>query len=421
MSTKRSGFWLKQAMVSPNCSRSISGRAEILPGVVAMAQLYKDEAAQGRGADAERHCRTGWGLAGQGLAEAAIYYVHPGDAYSRGCSGAGISIKPHATETHWKQADFGDCHLIGPELPLMRARRKRLKDGGLRCFVNDGGVIMPAFANIVAGERANCQGYAPHPQGRSGLISGSSVLYAVSRRNLKRGCVRGPVAAWDAPPVFDSSWPAMIARLFTRLALLVCSGDVGCSSLVFAFLAAELLPGNTAQRILGQFSIVEQRQLFRQRLGLDKPPQVRYGEWLVRAARGDFGDFAGESTTCGLRLRFDRLRGTSTARRVRGGDLSRQAATHCSATPSGALSWTWRSIISISIATLSLVSPYLSLSLVRSSIILARHRAPYGSRRCPLFRRSTRPANFFELQPCPRLMLKLSSHGSPYAISHIAR
>jgi peptide/nickel transport system permease protein len=55
------------------------------------------------------------------------------------------------------------------------------------------------------------------------------------------------------------------------------------------FVAAELLPGDVALRNLGQFSTPEQRQLFRQQLRLDRPPHVRYIEWLGGAVRGDFG------------------------------------------------------------------------------------------------------------------------------------
>jgi peptide/nickel transport system permease protein len=78
---------------------------------------------------------------------------------------------------------------------------------------------------------------------------------------------------------------------------------------MLVFVAVELLPGDVALRILGQFSTAEQRQLFRQRLRLDLPPPVRYAEWLLHAVRGDFGySLANQRPVSSVVL--DRLRGT---------------------------------------------------------------------------------------------------------------
>ena len=55
------------------------------------------------------------------------------------------------------------------------------------------------------------------------------------------------------------------------------------------FFAIELLPGDIAQEILGQAATPETVAAFRADLGLDRPPHVRYLEWLGNAVQGDFG------------------------------------------------------------------------------------------------------------------------------------
>ena len=56
------------------------------------------------------------------------------------------------------------------------------------------------------------------------------------------------------------------------------------------FFAVELLPGDIAQGILGQAATEETVAALRQKLGLDKPPILRYTYWLRDALNGDLGE-----------------------------------------------------------------------------------------------------------------------------------
>jgi peptide/nickel transport system permease protein len=75
---------------------------------------------------------------------------------------------------------------------------------------------------------------------------------------------------------------------------------------VILFSAVELLPGDVAEEILGQAATEEAVANRRRQLGLDRPPVVRYLEWLGGVLRGDFGtSFANEreiSELIGARL-----------------------------------------------------------------------------------------------------------------------
>ena len=59
-------------------------------------------------------------------------------------------------------------------------------------------------------------------------------------------------------------------------------------SLIITF-GVELLPGDLAQAILGQGATPETVRVFRLELGLDKPPYLRYLDWLRGMATGDMG------------------------------------------------------------------------------------------------------------------------------------
>lgn len=58
---------------------------------------------------------------------------------------------------------------------------------------------------------------------------------------------------------------------------------------VVIFASTEMLPGDVASAILGQYATPETLQSIRVSLGLDRPAILRYGEWLVDFLRGDFG------------------------------------------------------------------------------------------------------------------------------------
>lgn len=59
---------------------------------------------------------------------------------------------------------------------------------------------------------------------------------------------------------------------------------------ILIFWAVDVLPGDVATRVLGRFSTEEQRELFRERRGLNDPVAVRYARWFSGAVRGDFGE-----------------------------------------------------------------------------------------------------------------------------------
>jgi peptide/nickel transport system permease protein len=61
-------------------------------------------------------------------------------------------------------------------------------------------------------------------------------------------------------------------------------------SSILIFVATEILPVDVARNMLGQFAPQEAVDALNERLGLDKPPVVRYLKWLGRVATGDFGE-----------------------------------------------------------------------------------------------------------------------------------
>lgn len=77
-------------------------------------------------------------------------------------------------------------------------------------------------------------------------------------------------------------WKLIGQRL--ALALLVL---LVITILIFGALA--LLPGDTAEALLGQTATPETVAALRHNLGLDQPPVLRYLHWLVNALHGDLG------------------------------------------------------------------------------------------------------------------------------------
>lgn len=68
-----------------------------------------------------------------------------------------------------------------------------------------------------------------------------------------------------------------------------------------------IVPGDIAQQMAGIEGATPERMAeMRQRLGLDRPLLVRYGEWLAAAVRGDFGDslFTGRNIAADIRSQF---------------------------------------------------------------------------------------------------------------------
>lgn len=78
---------------------------------------------------------------------------------------------------------------------------------------------------------------------------------------------------------------------------------------VIAFGLLNLVPGDPAVQIAGEFATEEQIEAIRADLELDRPWLVRYGSWLGDAVRGDLGDslFSGVSVRSQI---WDRLPAT---------------------------------------------------------------------------------------------------------------
>ena len=86
------------------------------------------------------------------------------------------------------------------------------------------------------------------------------------------------------PPSLGASWVAMGFFLLKRLLSFFATLAVA-SALIFAVL--ELLPGNAAEVILGETATPEAVAALQVRLGLDRPPLVRYTQWVGGLLQGD--------------------------------------------------------------------------------------------------------------------------------------
>ena len=73
------------------------------------------------------------------------------------------------------------------------------------------------------------------------------------------------------------------------------------------YVIGSIVPGDIAQQMAGIEGATPERMAeMRQRLGLDRPLLVRYGEWLSAAVRGDFGNslFTGRNIAADIRAQF---------------------------------------------------------------------------------------------------------------------
>ena len=69
---------------------------------------------------------------------------------------------------------------------------------------------------------------------------------------------------------------------------------------IIIFSAVTMLPGDFAQAMLGQAATPETVAAFDRQIGLDRPPVLRYLEWIGGVVHGDFGDsFASEGSLGG--------------------------------------------------------------------------------------------------------------------------
>jgi peptide/nickel transport system permease protein len=74
--------------------------------------------------------------------------------------------------------------------------------------------------------------------------------------------------------------------LLKRLAAFIAT-LLAASAVIFAVL--DVLPGNVAEVMLGESATPESMKALSARLGLDRPPLQRYGDWMAGLARGDLG------------------------------------------------------------------------------------------------------------------------------------
>jgi peptide/nickel transport system permease protein len=79
----------------------------------------------------------------------------------------------------------------------------------------------------------------------------------------------------------------MAIYLFRRIGFIVLTLFLA-SIIIFA--ATQLLPGDVAQVMLGQFATPEAVANLRTQLGLNRPAYVQYFDWLRRFLSGDWGD-----------------------------------------------------------------------------------------------------------------------------------
>ena len=81
----------------------------------------------------------------------------------------------------------------------------------------------------------------------------------------------------------------MARFLIVRLSLIVVT-LLAVSVAIFSLI--EFAPGDAASAMLGQGATPDNTKALRERLGLDKPPNVRYLDWIGGAVRGDLGNSA---------------------------------------------------------------------------------------------------------------------------------
>jgi len=136
--------------------------ADMIPGIVNMVQLYKQQAAK---AGIEVNVITGpaseyWDN---------VWLKHPFQvsAWSAHPAGLALSIAylqnaPYA-ESHWKVPAF-DALIQKANTTVNPAARSALYKQAGKMLTQQGGEIIPAFQRVVAAQRSNCSGYVPSIQ-----------------------------------------------------------------------------------------------------------------------------------------------------------------------------------------------------------------------------------------------------------------
>ena len=110
------------------------------------------------------------------------------------------------------------------------------------------------------------------------------------------------LSAHEAPAKTNGS-PTIALFLLNRFAAFAAT-LLAATAVIFAVL--DILPGNAAEVMLGESATPEAVAALTAKLGLDRPPLVRYGEWLQGLAAGDMGTSVAYDTPV-LELVLERL------------------------------------------------------------------------------------------------------------------
>jgi len=134
--------------------------ADAIPGMVALAQLFKEQAAE---AGVQVNVITNppaeyWDNVWmkQPFCISSWLMRHPGE-------GLAIAYRSNSqyNETHWFRPDY-DALLDAANTTVDQAARIALYKQAEQMLTEEGGVIIPVFMHMVAGIRNNCHGYVRH-------------------------------------------------------------------------------------------------------------------------------------------------------------------------------------------------------------------------------------------------------------------
>jgi peptide/nickel transport system substrate-binding protein len=136
--------------------------AEVVPGMVRMAQAYADMA-KGAGieitvniAPPETYWDDVW--LKKPLLTSSWFMRPPGDAL-----GYAYRSTSDANETHWKRQEYDDL-LTKAGATTDPAARSKLYQAAGKLLAEEGGVVIPLFIHQILALRKGCTGYAPHAQ-----------------------------------------------------------------------------------------------------------------------------------------------------------------------------------------------------------------------------------------------------------------
>ncbi len=136
--------------------------AEYIPGAVAMAQVFKEQAAA---AGVEVNLIIG--PASEHWDNVWLKFPFVGSGWNARHPGEGLAIAHRSNaqypETHWNNKEF-DSLLDAANTEPDPAKRKELYQKAEQMLTEDGGSIVPLFQQIVSAVRSNCTGYEPRAQ-----------------------------------------------------------------------------------------------------------------------------------------------------------------------------------------------------------------------------------------------------------------